>query len=85
MTTIIGTIETIQYYSNYTGKVVLTIRPDEHQTAYIELRGKRAILANKLTKGCRAKVDFVFCGKKAKTTKQHYNNLVGRNVTIINE
>lgn len=77
MTTIKGTIESIEYRNNNGHeKKVITIVPDHRQRAFVEARGWNMDKISAAKEGDEIKVEVMLEGKIAKGSGVRYNNLV---------
>lgn len=81
--TITGAIHKVEYMECASKKVLLTVKPNEHETVYVELRGKRTGLASSLKIGLQAQIEVEFDGRRSKIYNKHYNNIVGKSIKII--
>lgn len=76
--TVNGTIEDIECFQA-PEKVVLTIRPSQHQVLYIEFRGSRTKKAIAYSKGEHVEIPITYEGRRSKTGTS-YNNIVGKSI-----
>lgn len=74
-----GTIENVEF-SSTPEKAIVSLRLSPHELMFIEFLAKRSSYVVNYKQGDEVTIGVAFDGRRSKSTKKHYNNIVGRSI-----